>query len=167
MFMTALNIRQTATAVAAALLGTTTLIAMSASPAHAATQAMSASPAHAATEFQKQVERQIAANPAGVTKRHLGESGVAIVAIRIDAAGSILSTGVARSSGRPALDAEAVATANAVRYPQGPAPRTVAVVITFGGATAPAAARSAAIAQTYVNAKGQALAAETPASPKG
>ena len=78
-----------------------------------------------------------------------------------------MKAGVARSSGREVLDTEALRSATSVAYPKGTGARTVSVVMTFGGATAPDRTESAAIASRYVNAKGEALAAETLASPNG
>ncbi|UVO53830.1 energy transducer TonB [Sphingomonas sp. SUN039] len=147
---TAPSFRTTATAVAASMLGTALIFA--------APQAAQASPK---SDFVRNVEAQLkteAYAPADL-------SGVATIAVRIDADGKVLSADVAGSSGHKLLDDDALLTAKSVVFPKGAA-RTVAVVMKYGNVAKPGEAQSVALVNRYVNAKGEALA-QNPASPVG
>ena len=149
---TATSFRTTATAVAASMLGTALIFA--------APQAAHAAPAK---DFVRNVEAQLKNNeyaPSSAT-------GVATIAVRIDADGKVLSADVAGSTGHSALDREALLTAKSVAYPKGDRARTVAVVLSFGNVEKPSATQSAALVNRYVNAKGEALASQSPATPTG
>jgi TonB family protein len=148
---TAPRFRTTATAVAASMLGTALIFAVP-QAAHAATPT---------TDFVRDVEAQIGSRdyaPSSAT-------GIATIAVRIDADGKVLSADVAGSSGHKALDDDALLTAKSVVYPKGKA-RTIAVVMKYGNAKKPEAEQSARLVNRYVNAKGEALA-QNPASPVG
>jgi TonB family protein len=147
------SFRVTATAFAASLLGTALVFAIP-----QAAQAATVTKA----DFVRTVEAQLkteAFAPGDL-------SGVATIAVRIDADGQVVSANVAGTSGHKALDQAALQTAKSVAYPKGQA-RTVAVVMKYGNVRRPAAAQSAALVNRYVNAKGEALASQTSASPVG
>lgn len=149
---TATSFRTTATAVAASMLGTALIFA--------APQAAHAAPTK---DFVRSVEAQLNNDriaPSSAT-------GIATVAVRIDADGKVLSADVAGSSGHAVLDREAVLTAKSVTYPKGVGVRTVAMVLRFGNVEQPSASQSAALVNRYVNAKGEALASQSPATPVG
>jgi TonB family protein len=141
--------RTTATALAASLIGTALVVALPATSARAATH----------DSFVRNVEAQL--NNEGWTPN--AKTGVATVAVRIDADGKLLSAGIAASTGHTDLDRHALKTARSVAYPKGTGPRTVAVVLTFGKVAKASKAASAALVSRYANAKGEALAAEIPA----
>ncbi len=147
------NFRVTATAFAASLLGTALVFAVP----------QAAQAATTSSDFVSNVEAQLAQG----SQTAFSDKGVATVAVRIDADGSIRSAEIAKSSGRRALDKAALATAKSVHYPQGTKARTVAVVLRFGDAPKPAKEESAALVSRYVNARGEALASQNPASPVG
>ena len=149
---TAPSLRATATAFAASMLGTALVFAVP-QAAHAAPK----------SDFVRTVEAQIN----GESYSPSWATGVATVAVRIDADGKVLSTGIAGSTGHAMLDRQALRTAKSVTYPKGSRARTVAVVLTFGKVSKPAAAQSAALVNRYVNAKGEALASQSPATPVG
>lgn len=93
--------------------------------------------------FRQTVEADIARQirEPGADLRAAG--GIATVAVRIDAQGRVLSTGLLRSSGTRAYDAEALRTARTVRYPATGKPRTVAMVLGFNRTVTPQAVRTA------------------------
>jgi len=152
------TVRTMATSFAASALLTTLAIAGSASPAHAATRG----------EFVRQVENALRTD----NSRRVGEFapstnvGVATVAVRIDAAGKVVDTGIARSSGHAELDNDALLAAKSVHYPKGTA-RTIAVVMKYGNAKLPTKSETAWVVSRYVNARGEALASGTPAPNAG
>ena len=149
---TATSFRTTATAVAASMLGTALI--------YAAPQAAHAAPT---SDFVRSVEAQLKVDNFAPSSA----SGIATVAVRIDADGKVLSADVAGSSGHAVLDREALLTAKSVTYPKGTGTRTVAMVLSFGNAQKPSASQSAALVNRYVNAKGEALASQSPAAPVG
>ncbi len=148
---TAPSFRVTATAFAASMLGTALVFAVP-QAVHAAPQG----------DFIRKVENQIAARadfaPVG--------RGVATLAVKVDAAGNLLDVAIVDSTGDKLLDADAIATTRALDWPAGRA-RNVAVVLTYGSAHAPAKVESVARVNRYVNAKGEALASQNPATPVG
>jgi TonB family protein len=153
MYATAPSFRTVATAFAGATVYTALLLAVSTSPARAATTD---------TQFIQKVEAQIAnPNSFAPTGR-----GVATVAVRVDASGKLLSAALVGSTGDKALDANAVATTRSLDWPAGRA-RTVGVVLSYGGAKVPAKAASVSRVNRYTNAKGEALAEATPAPNAG
>jgi TonB family protein len=145
--------RTMATSFAASALLTTLAIAGSASPAHAAENA----------GFVRNVQTQLNTGKFSPSTNQ----GVSTIAVRIDADGKVLSADVARSSGHSELDRDALVTAKSVSYPKGNANRLVAVVMKYGKVSAPAAKESASLVSRYVNAKGEALATQTPAPNAG
>lgn len=149
---TAPKLRVSATAFAASMLGTALVFAIP-QVAHAAPT----------SRFVSNVEAQLNNGDFAQTS----ETGVATIAVRIDANGEVLSAEVAGSSGHAALDREALSTAKSVSYPKGNKARTVAVVLNFGNVAKPSNAQSAALVSRYVNAKGEALASQTPAPTVG
>ena len=149
---TATSFRTTATAVAASMVGTALIFA--------APQAAHAAPT---SDFVRSVEAQLKVDNFAPSSA----SGIATVAVRIDADGKVLSADVAGSSGHAVLDREALLTAKSVTYPKGTGTRTVAMVLSFGNAQKPSASQSAALVNRYVNAKGEALASQSPAAPVG
>jgi TonB family protein len=146
---TAPKFRVSATAFAASMLGTALVFAIP--------QVAQAATPHNA--FVSNVEAQINNGAWAPT----ADTGVATVAVRIDADGKLLSAQLAGSTGHAALDREALSTAKSVNYPKGDKARTVAVVLTYGQAVKPSKAQSAALVNRYVNAKGEALAAQVSA----
>ena len=155
MFTTAHTpLRDTLTAVAATAICTAVSLAALDSPARAATPT---------TTFVRSVEAQLQNNNWVATDK----TGVATVAVRVDAEGRVMSAGLVGSTGSRTLDSEALRTAKAVTYPKSERGHTVAVVLKFGDAKLPAKAESAALVTRYVNAKGEALAVETPAPNAG
>lgn len=150
---TAPKFRVTATAFAASLLGTALVFALPQAAQAATTD----------SSFVRDVEAQLKAD----AYTPIDASGVATVAVRIDANGKVQSANIAGSSGHAALDREALLTAKSVTYPKGNTARTVALVLTFGNAAKPSAAQSTALVNRYVNAKGEALASQSPANPVG
>lgn len=146
------SFRTTATAVAASMLGTALIFA--------APQAAYAAPAK---DFVRSVEAQLSAD----TYTPSTATGIATIAVRIDADGKVLSADVAGSTGHAALDREAVQTAKSIHYPKGDHARTVAMVLSFGNVKKPSASQTAALVNRYVNAKGEALASQSPATPVG
>lgn len=150
---TAPNFRVTATAFAASLLGTALVFAIP----------QAAQAATTGSDFVRNVESQLAQD----SLMTVDAKGVATVAVRIDADGNIRSAEIAKSSGHPALDQEALTSAKSVQYPKGSNARTVAVVLRFGNVAMPSKSESAALVTRYVNAKGEALASQNPASPVG
>lgn len=153
MYATAPNFRTVATAFAGATVYTALLLAVSTSPARAATTD---------SQFAQKVEQQIA------QPGHYAPSGrgVATLSVKVDANGKLLNVALVESTGDKALDADAVATTKALDWPAGRA-RQVAVVLTYGGAKAPAKVESVARVTRYTNAKGEALADATPAPNAG
>lgn len=149
---TAPSFRVSATAFAASMLGTALVFAVP-QAAHAAPK----------SDFVRKVEAQIT----GDTAAPSWAKGIATVAVRIDANGKVLSADVAGSTGHAMLDREALLTAKSVTYPKGDRARTVAVVLRFGNVEQPAATETARLVNRYVNAKGEALASQSPASPVG
>ena len=147
------NFRVTATAFAASLLGTALVFAVP-----QAAQAATVTKA----DFVRTVEAQL--NNGAFAPSD--QSGIATIAVRIDADGQVLSANVAGTSGDKSLDRAALQTAKSVAYPKGQA-RTVAVVMKYGNAKRPSAAQSATLVNRYVNAKGEALASQSSASPVG
>ncbi len=147
------SFRTMATSFAASALLTTLAIVGSASPAHAATT----------DGFVRSVESQI--NDGRMSPST--NKGVATVAVRVAADGKVLGAEVAQSSGYRELDQDALATARSVNYPKGDVVRTVAVVMTYGNVKAPSKTSTAWVVSRYVNAKGEALAAGTPAPHAG
>lgn len=146
--------RTVATGFAAAAVYTGLLLAVTTSPAKAATN----------PDFTRSVEAQLDRETWAPTT----DKGVATVAVRIDAAGAIQSAIIVGSTGNKVLDRAALDTAKAVSYPKGDRARTVAVVLTYGADTKrPAAEETARLVKTYVNAKGAALATEIPAPNAG
>jgi TonB family protein len=150
---TAPKFRVTATAFAASMLGTALVFAIP-QVAHAASSNSS---------FVHSVETQLNNG----TFAQTSDTGVATVAVRIDANGKVLSAQVAGTSGHAVLDRQALSTAKSVSYPKGDKSRTVAVVLTFGNAAKPSKSQSASLVNRYVNAKGEALASQTPAPNAG
>jgi TonB family protein len=150
---TAPKFRVSATAFAASMLGTALVFAIP-QVAQAATPNGS---------FVRNVEAQLNSSDFAQTS----ESGVATVAVRIDADGKVLSAQVAGTSGHAMLDREALSRAKSVIYPKADKARTVAVVLNFGSAAKPSKEQSAALVSRYVNAKGEALASQTPAPNAG
>ena len=149
---TAPSFRVSATAFAASMLGTALVFAVP-QAAHAAPKG----------EFVRNVEAQLkndAYAPSTAT-------GIATIAVRIDADGKVLSADVAGSTGHAVLDREALLSAKSVTYPKGDRARTVAVVLSFGNVAKPSATQSARLVNRYVNAKGEALASQSPATPVG
>ena len=146
--------RETATAVAGALLCTVFAFAVSASPAHAATSA------------KAQIERQLVREASNAGLIEDTTPGVATVAVRVDAEGRIADSTVVQSSGRRSFDEEALRSARAVDYPKG-APRTVAVVMTFNLAAAPQAQASAEVVSRYFQSRPDTRLADTPVRPRG
>ena len=149
---TVTSFRTTTVAVAASLLGTALIFATP--------QAAYAAPAK---DFVRTVETQLQKD--AFTRSDA--AGVATVAVRIAADGKVLSADLAGSTGRKELDREAVLTAKSISYPKGDRPRTVAVVLRYGNAVQPSESQSAALVNRYVNAKGEALASQNPATPVG
>ncbi|MEP6785888.1 MAG: energy transducer TonB [Sphingomonadales bacterium] len=146
--------RTVVTGFAAAAVSTGLLLAVTTSPVKAATN----------HDFKRSVESQLAREAWAPTT----DKGVATVAVRIDAAGVVQSAQVVGSSGFKVLDRAALDTAKAVSYPKGNRARTVAVVLTYGeGTKKPGATETARLVKTYVNAKGEALAAQIPAPTVG
>lgn len=146
--------RTVATGFAAAAVYTGLLLAVTTSPVKAATT----------HEFTRAVETQLAREAWAPT----GDKGVATVAVRVGADGSVQNAHVVGSSGHAILDRAALNTAKSVSYPKGDRARTVAVVLTYGERTKrPANSESARLVRTYTNAKGEALAAEIPAPNAG
>ncbi len=150
---TAPKFRVTATAFAASMLGTALVFAIP-QVAHAASSN---------SNFVHSVETQLNNG----TFAQTSDTGVATVAVRIDANGKVLSAQIAGSSGNRMLDREALSTAKSVDYPKGDKARTLAVVMTYNGAAKPSKSQSAALVSRYVNAKGEALASQTPAPNAG
>lgn len=153
MYVTAPNFRTVATAFAAATIYTGLLFAVSASPAYAATTD---------AQFVQKVESQIAVRSSFAPTGR----GVATLSVKVDASGKLLDVTLVGSTGDKVLDADALAATKALNWPAGRA-RNVAVVLTFGGAKAPAKVESAARVNRYTNAKGEALATATPAPNAG
>ncbi len=153
MFVSAPTFRTVATALAGATIYTALLVAVSASPAYAATTDR---------QFVTKVERQIAeADAEAPTGR-----GVATLAVKVDATGRMTDLAIVGSTGDKHLDADAINATKALDWPAGRA-RTVAVVLTYGGAKAPAQTESIARVNRYTNAKGEALAEVVPAPNAG
>ena len=150
---TAPKFRVTATAFAASLLGTALVFALPQAAQAATTD----------SSFVRDVETQLKAETFAPTNA----SGVATVAVRINADGKVQSAHIAGSSGHAVLDREALLTAKSVTYPKGDTARTVALVLTFGNAAKPSTSQSTALVNRYVNAKGEALASQSPANPVG
>lgn len=146
--------RTVATGFAAAAVYTGLLLAVTTSPAKAATT----------HEFARSVEAQLAREAWAPTS----DKGVATVAVRVGADGSIQNAHLVGSTGHAVLDRAALNTAKAVSYPKGDRARTVAVVLTYGeGTKRPAKVETARLVKTYVNAKGEALAQQIPAPNAG
>lgn len=146
--------RTVATGFAAAAVYTGLLLAVTTSPAKAATN----------QGFVRAVEAQLAREAWAPTS----DKGVATVAVRVAADGSVQSANIVGSTGNKVLDRAALATAKAVDYPKGDRARTVAVVLTYGeGTKRPARTETARLVKTYVNAKGEALATQIPAPNAG
>ena len=150
--VTAPSFRVSAKAFAASMLGTALVFAVP-QAAHAAPKG----------EFVRNVEAQLKTE----TFAPSSATGVATVAVRIDADGKVLSADVAGSTGHAVLDREALLTAKSVTYPKGVGTRTVAVVLSYGNVAKPSATQSARLVNRYVNAKGEALASQSPAQPVG
>ena len=150
---TAPSFRVTTAAFAASLLGTALVFAVPQAAQAATTD----------SSFVRDVETQLKTETFAPTSA----SGVATVAVRIDADGKVQSARIAGSSGHAVLDREALLTAKSVTYPKGDTARTVALVLTFGNAAKPSASQSTALVNRYVNAKGEALASQSPANPVG
>ena len=148
MFATTTSIRDTATAIAASLLCTTLAVAVSASPARAADRGITSA-----------VARSIASANAPSTER-----GVATVFVTVAASGKVQDARVIGSTGCAVLDADAVEAATTAAYPRGNSIRRVAVVMTYNGAPAPTAERTAAL---VARARAEALAASSPAPNAG
>lgn len=117
--------------------------------------------------FQKAVETSVDNTlrfPAGANHR----SGVVTVAVSIDADGSVMATSIAKTSGVPSFDAEALHTAKSVSYPATGKRRTVAMVLGFGKR---ATARDAHAGKQLVDAarsdRRRLLATETTVQPNG
>ena len=147
------TVRTMATAFAAATLYTG-LLFISATPAHAASSDRG---------FIRAVEAQL--DNGGCAPN--SATGVATVAVRVNADGSVRNAMIAGSTGNKDLDRDALGTAKSVIYPKGDRARTVAVVLTFGDVAKPAKSESARLVNRYVNAKGEALATEMPAPNAG
>lgn len=147
------TVRTMATTFAAATLYTGLLFA-SATPAHAAPSDRS---------FARSVDAQLGKGAWAPNSA----TGVATVAVRVEADGTVRNAIIAGSTGNTMLDRNALSTAKSVRYPKGDRARTVAVVLTYGDAARPAKSVSARLVNRYVNAKGEALAAEMPAPNAG
>ena len=153
MFTTAHTpLRDTVTAIAATMICTTLSLVALDSPAHAATR----------SGFVHKVERQLSAQTAPTE-----QSGVATVAVRLDAAARVMSTDLVTSTGHEALDRAALSTAKNVIYPKDSGARTVAVVLTFNDAQMPSRKKSASLVSRYVNEHGEAFAASRPAPNAG
>ena len=150
---TAPNFRVCATAFAASLLGTALVFAVPQAARAATTN----------SDFVSNVEAQLVRDSFVAVKG----KGVATIAVRIDADGNIRSAEIAKTSGHRALDLAALASAKSVHYPKGSNARTVAVVLRFGDVAKPSKSESATLVIRYVNAKGEALASQNPASPVG
>ncbi len=126
-----------------------------------------ASPARADTSsaFRKAVETSISRNmrvPASTA------TGIVTVSVEVGPDGTIGGATVVQSSGRPALDAEALRTARAVSYPATGKPKTVAMVLGFGrNAGSADTVRGRAIVEAYRNDRRRLLATRTPADPNG
>ena len=154
MFVTsAPKFRVTATAFAASMIGTALVFAIPQASQAATTQ----------SSFVNNVEAQLKNQAWAPTS----DTGVATIAVRIDASGKVLSAHVAGSSGHAVLDRAALSTAKSVSYPNGDGARTVAVVLTFGHVPRPAKSETTALVNRYVNAKGEAMAAQNPAPNAG
>jgi TonB family protein len=154
MFVTsAPKFRVTATAFAASMIGTALVFAIPQASQAATTQ----------SSFVDNVEAQLKNQAWAPTS----DTGVATIAVRIDASGKVLSAQVAGSSGHAVLDRAALSAAKSVSYPNGDDARTVAVVLTFGHASRPAKSETTALVNHYVNAKGEAMAAQNPAPNAG
>ncbi len=149
---TAPSFRMTATAFAASLLGTALVFAIP--------QAAQAAPKP--DNFVQKVESQI------VSYRPLaaGGNGVATIAVNIDANGKVRNMELVESTGDKSLDRDAIAATREINWPAGKA-RSVGVVLTYGDVKAPAKIVSQAIIGRYTNAKGEALASQSSASPTG
>ena len=145
--------RVTATAFAASLLGTALVFALPQAAQAATTD----------SSFVRDVEAQLKSD----TFTPVNASGVATVAVRINADGKVQSASIAGSTGHKVLDREALTTAKTLTYPKGDRARTVAVVLTYGNAAQPSHSQSVALVNRYVNAKGEALASQSPANPVG
>ena len=148
------TVRETATAVAGALLCTVFALAVSASPARAEAPG------------KAQIERQLADEATNALPMIDSTPGVATVAVRVDANGRITDSSVVQSSGRSSFDEETLRSARAVRYAKG-APRTVAVVMTFNHAAAPKAEASAEVVSRYFNSRSDTRLADTQVRPQG
>lgn len=154
MFVTsAPKFRVTATAFAASMIGTALVFAIPQASQAATTQ----------SSFVGNVEAQLKNEAWAPTS----DTGVATIAVRIDASGKVLSAQLAGSSGHAVLDRAALSTAKLVSYPKGTDARLVAVVLTFGQASRPAKSETTALVNRYVNAKGEAMAAQNPAPNAG
>lgn len=151
--VTAPKFRIAATAIAASILGTA-LIFATPQAAYAATPA---------DKFARTVEAQLKNDTYALSTA----SGIATIAVRIAADGRVLSADVAGSTGHAALDRDALLTAKGVSYPKGDRTRTVAMVLRYGNVEQPSATQLAALVTRYVNAKGEALASQSPATPVG
>lgn len=146
--------RTVATGFAAAAVYTGLLLAVTTSPAKAATN----------DAFVRSVEHQLGHEAWAPTD----DKGVATVAVRIDAQGTVQHAAVVGSTGHAVLDREALSTAKAVNYPKGDRARTVAVVLTYGkGTKRPTKEETARLVSRYANAKGEAFATEIPAPNAG
>jgi len=142
--------RVTATAFAAALLGTALVFAIPETATAATTDG-----------FVAKVERQLKSNDFNATG-----NGIATIAANVAADGSVRSMTLVGSTGNSALDRQAMRTAKAVAWPAGK-DRKVAVVLTFNEARKPSPAATKALVARYTNVRGEALAQQTPAPNAG
>lgn len=128
--------------------------------------AAAVSPARADTNnFRANVERSIDATMKMPTAE--SKAGVATVAVRIDADGSVVNASLVGTTGVPAYDREAIRTAKTVSYPAGAA-RDVVMVLGFGReASAQDRAHGATLAAQFRSDRRQLLATETTAQPNG
>lgn len=128
------DFKRFATASVGALLFSTACVMSAVAPAHAAERNAPLT----VQDWKANVEHQI--------DRHLRTPGLkgrdhaaATVAIRFAADGSVANVAIARSSGVPAADQEALRTAGRIAYPALPSglrgrPQTVAMMVYFGAA---------------------------------
>ena len=128
------DFKRFATASVGALLFSTACVMSAVAPAHAAERNAPLT----VQDWKANVEHQI--------DRHLRTPGLkgrdhaaATIAIRFAADGSVANVAIARSSGVPAADQEALRTAGRIAYPALPSglrgrPQTVAMMVYFGAA---------------------------------
>lgn len=123
--------------------------------------------AEAPVGFQKAVETSIG-QTLRFPKGNSARTGVATVAVVVDANGAVKAATLVGASGTAAFDAEALRTAKTVRYPATGKARTVAMVLGFGQpATAADAARGKVIVEAYRSDSRRLLASDTTAQPAG